>query len=312
MRPDAGCGLAGRLLEGLAPPRCKTTYPTPCLTQEQIMALLSKLRAFLVPTLLALTSVTASAQTYSGVGGRYGQQIGAITRNMPLSVAGSTSVAASGSNRRIFVRFLANTGYDVTGFDLVMKFGILGEVVPAWLYTANAQNQPANAVASGEIGISTNMRPCRASFRDKYRVSANTLYFIAFELPAGETLSLATAGSGATSVTWFVTSTGSARSANLQYAVNAGGYSPEITMTQPAIGTTMAVDCSDVRVGGIALLWLSSSALSYAIDWHAYGAPGSFFYLNTAGLSLLAVAPSENDRTRQVLVAIPNDPWFRG
>lgn len=172
----------------------------------------------------------AQTQTYSGVGDRHEQSRYFIQRNVPNATTGQIAVQSSTTNRRIFVRFLSGSAPEqITGFDLHMKFGVIGEVVPAWIYTANAQNEPGRVVAIGQIGIGVGMHYCRASFPSSYTVQPNQLYFIAFQLPAYEDLALATSGSGS-QVTYFVGANGAPQQARLQYGVHRDGFSPAITL----------------------------------------------------------------------------------
>jgi hypothetical protein len=129
--------------------------------------------------LVAAAGNLLSAQiTYTGVGGRIEQQIAAIQSNVRLAQNGFVAVPDARNNRRVFVRFLADTGRNVSGFDINMRFTLLGEAVPAWLYAADAQNRPDTNIGpllTGQIGIDTNMDYCRASFPNEYRIVANRL-----------------------------------------------------------------------------------------------------------------------------------------
>ncbi len=249
----------------------------------------------ILTALALLTNHALPAQTvaYEGVGGRHEQSRYFIQRNVPLATTGSVHIPASGSNRRIFVRFLTSTTSDaVTGFDIKMKFGILGEVVPAWIYTANAQNEPASPVLSGQIGIGLGLHYCRATFGGSYTVQPNTLYFMAFQLPAGEDLTFATSSSPATNVTYFVTASGAAQ--------------------QPHIGQTYRVDLSGASQGGPAALWYQLINPGMALDLYPFGSPGSFLYLDLNHILLAAFLPTTPNRQGSVYFYMPNDPSLVG
>src|SRR5262249_12392586 len=85
--------------------------------------------------------VAQNPPMYGGVGSRYGQQIGAIEANSLLTPTGSVAVAASGSDRRIYVRFLASSARNVTGYDLFMRCTTGALVTPAYLYDAGTASQ---------------------------------------------------------------------------------------------------------------------------------------------------------------------------
>lgn len=272
------------------------------------MSTLPLVRALVLVTSLA-TATVAQAPTYAGVGGRYDQQIAAIQRNSTLGSNGTATVGASSSTRRLFVRFLADTGRNVTGFDIKLRTNWLPSVERAWLYTANAQNLPGAVVASGQIGINNNPRFCRASFEDSYRVAANTLYFMAFEVEPGMDVEFSTAtGGAATTVTYFVTASGQARNAGLQFRVNADGYSPAINMTQPLVGQPFTVTCRSANPGQLAILWYGSSD-TYPLDLGQFGAAGSFIYI----LPVEAVSfVIPGNRTASTTLSVIDDPSLRG
>lgn len=267
------------------------------------LLVLGAIAAFALPTF-------APAQIYDGVGGRIEQQIAAIQLNIPLAQNGNTQIAYATNNRRIFVRFLADASRTVTGFQINMRCTLLPELVPAWLYTADAQNKPATAVASGYIGIDTNMHYCRASFGGSYNIQANTLYFMAFQLPAYEDLRFGTASSGL-NATYFVTATGAAQTAKIQYGVNTGGYSPKITMQQPHVGQSYTVTCTQASANESGFLYWCPGGYG-ELDLYGIGAPGAFLWLDVASMQLVAVAPASSGRTRQVTLTMPNIPGLVG
>lgn len=263
--------------------------------------------------MLAATILPAQTVETYGVGGRHEQSRNFIQRNVPLATSGSVNIPAAGGNRRIFVRFLTGgTSDPVTGFDLKMRFGILGEVVPAWIYTANAQNQPGSAVLSGQIGIGLGMHYCRATFDGSYSVQPNTLYFMAFQLPAGENLTFATASSPATNVTYFVTASGAAQQGGLQYGVHRGGYRPSISLQQPVVGQGYQVDVTGASLNGPAALWYQLLTPGAPADLYPFGSPGSFLYLDLNHLLLAAVVPATPNRQGSVVLQMPNQPNLIG
>lgn len=260
---------------------------------------------------LSATMPTIKAQSYVGVGGRFDQQIAAIQRNVPLGAnTGSVEVSSTASGRRVFVRFLADTGRNVTGFDINMRFLVLGKVVSAWLYGADAQNRPSGVLASGQVGIGTDMHYCRASFRDAYRVQGSQLYFMAFELPALETLRFGTVAGG-TSVTYFVTANGAAQDAQLQFKVNADGFSPRIELQQLFIGNLFTVRCTQAELNRTATLWFAAAGAAPPLDLYGLGAMGSFLYLPSP-FAVAAQVGSEPDRSREVTLFMPYVPELRG
>lgn len=266
------------------------------------------LRLLTIPATLA----TVHAQSYVGVGGRFDQQIAAIQRNVPLgNNTGNVEVASTTSSRRVFVRFLADTGRNVTGFDINMHVSSQIKVVSAWLYSADAQNRPAAVLASGQIGIGTRMHYCRASFRDAYRIQGGQLYFMAFELPASDALLFGTVAGG-TSVTYFVTASGTAQNAQLQFKVNADGFSPRIELQQPLIGNPFTVRCTQAEINRPATLWFSPAAASQQpADLYGSGAMGSFLYL-PAPFAVAAQVGGEPDRSREVTLFMPFVPQLIG
>jgi hypothetical protein len=267
-------------------------------------------------TAVVLTHVVAQpiaqTQTYTGVGGRHEQSRYFIQRNVPNATTGQVPVTSSTTNRRIFVRFLSGSAPEqITGFDLHMKFGIIGEVVPAWIYTANAQNEPGSAVATGQIGIGVGMRYCRASFPSSYTVQPNQLYFIAFQLPAYESLAMATSGSGS-QVTYFVGANGAPQQARLQYGVHRDGYSPSITLEQPYIGQDFSVDLSGASLNREAVLWFQLPVPGLPLDLYPFGSPGSVLNLDLHNILFAGCAPGENDRSRRLTFPLANDPLLIG
>lgn len=267
------------------------------------LPVLSALAALALPT-------TTPAQIYDGVGGRIEQQLNAIQRNIPLTQNGTTLVAQSTATRRIFVRFVADTDRTVTGFQINMRFTLWPEIVQAWLYTADSQNKPSTVVASGLIGVGTDMHYCRASFGDSYRIDAGQMYFMAFQLPAYQDLRFGTASSGL-NVTYFVTPTGAAQTAKIQYGVNTDGYSPKITMQQPYVGQSYNVTCTQASANEPGFLhWCP---FGYGeLDLYGIGAPGAFFWLDLPSTQFVAIAPAGPGRTRQVTLAMPNIPGLVG
>lgn len=258
-----------------------------------------------------VTSTSLDAQSYIGVGGRYDQQIAAIQRNSTLPVTGSVAVPFGANNRRVFVRFQADTGRNVSGFDVQMRYRFLGEVVEAGLYTADANGRPDTQVASGQIFIGTNQQFFRASFRDSYRVTTGANYFLSFELPPGETLDLGvTSGGPSVNVTYFVTRNGTAQQARLLYRVNTDGFSPTITTDQPRINSSFQVRCSGVPPHEFAILLLSINPPGVATSLHRAGAPGSFQYFDS--YSILGYAWGNSGRNRSVTVPVGNDPVLIG
>lgn len=267
-------------------------------------------------TAAVLTQVVGQAvaqtQTYSGVGGRHEQSRYFIQRNVPNATTGQVAVPSSTTNRRIFVRFLSGSAPEqITGFDLHMKFGVVGEVVPAWIYTANAQNEPGSVVATGDIGIGVGMRYCRASFPSSYTVQPNQLYFLAFQLPAFENLAMATSGSGS-QVTYFVGANGAPQQARLQYGVHRDGLSPAITLGQPRIGQTFHVDLSGASLNREAVLWAQFFEPVLPTDLYPLGAPGSILYLDAFAMEFVGYAPGEPDRSRRITFSLPNVPQLVG
>ncbi|MCU0867737.1 MAG: hypothetical protein MUC36_28465 [Planctomycetes bacterium] len=263
--------------------------------------------------LCAGLGLLAQTVTYSGVGGRHEQSRYFIQRNVPLATTGSVNVPASGSNRRIFVRFLTGSSSDeVSGFDINMKFGILGEVVPAWIYTADAQDRPGSPVLTGSIGIGINMHQCRASFPTTYTVQPNRLYFMAFQLPAGENVVFGTASGSATNVTWFVTPNGPAQQASLQYGVHRGGFSPSISLQQPRIGQTYNVGLTGASLHQPAVVWFQLINPGAPQQLYPFGASGSFLYLDLHNMLLGAVVPGAPNRQRNVTFLMPHAPNLVG
>ncbi|MCC7399438.1 MAG: hypothetical protein IT455_20405 [Planctomycetes bacterium] len=258
---------------------------------------------------LALPTITP-AQIYDGVGGRIEQQLNAIQRNIPLTQNGTTLVPWASTNRRIFVRFQADADRDVTGFQINMRVTFLPEIVPAWLYTADAQGNPSTVVASGYIGVGTGLRYCRASFGDAYRIEAGKQYFMAFKLTIGQDLRFGTASSGL-NVTYFVTPTGAAQTAKIQYGVNTDGYSPKITMQQPYVGQSYNVTCTQASANQPGFLYWCPGGYG-ELDLHNSGAPGAFLWLDLPSAQLVAIAPASPGRTRQVTLAMPNIPGLVG
>lgn len=257
-------------------------------------------------------SLTAQTVFTYGVGGRHEQSRNYIQRNLPLAQTGTVHVASSSSDRRIFVRFLTgNVTDDVTGFDIAMKFGILGEVVPAWIYTANAQNDPGTAVLEGRIGIGLGMHRCRASFADSYTLQPNTLYYMAFRLPAFEDLTFATAAGG-TNVTYKVTASGASQQAALQYGVHRGGYSPAISLQQPHIGQPYTVGLTGASLGQPAVVWFQLITPGAPQDLYPFGAPGSFLYLDLSNMLFGAFVPGASNRQRNAAFVMPNATWLVG
>lgn len=283
------------------------------------MTFLSRLRNVVssLATAVVLAHVVAQpvaqTQTYSGVGGRHEQSRYFIQRNVPLPTGGQLTVPYATTNRRIFVRFLSGSAQEqITGFDIHMKFGVLAEVVPAWIYTANAQNEPGNVVSTGQIGIGLGMHYCRASFPNAYTVQPNTLYFIAFQLPAAEDLTFNLATGSGTQVTYFVGANGAPQQARLQYGVHRDGYSPAITLGQPRIGQTFNVDLSGASLNRDAVLWFQLPVPGAPLDLYPFGAPGSFLYLDLHNMLFAGFAPGEPDRTRRITFFMGNEPQLVG
>ena len=263
---------------------------------------------------LAASATLAPAQAFTtiGVGGRFEQQIAAIQRNVPLPTNGSVLIPYANSNRRIFVRFIADSNRTVTGFDLNMRFTLIPEVVNAWLYTADAQNRPLNAVASGQIGVDTSMRYCRASFGDSFNVQSGQLYFVAFTLPAFQDLRFANVtASGVLATTYFVTASGPAQTAGIQLKVNADGYSPHCTTDKPYFNQSFTVRCTHASDNMPAALCFTLATPGLETDLTNLGAPGSFWYLGPTTL-LAAVVPATPGRTRQITFYMPYVPAFQG
>jgi hypothetical protein len=259
-----------------------------------------------------LGHAAAQAPRYSGVGGRHEQSRYFIQRNVPNPSGGQVTVPSTGSTRRIFVRFLTGSTTDpVTGFDVNMRFQARGEVVPAWFYTANSQDKPGSVMSTGQIGISLGMRYCRASFPTAVTVQPNKLYFLAFELPAGEDLKLNTSSTGS-QVTYFVGANGAAQQARLQYGVHRGGFSPAITMTQPFIGQNFRVDLDGASLNREAVLAFQLPTPGLPTDLHSFGAPGSFWYLDLNNALFAGLAMGEPDRTRRLTFTMANNPNLIG
>lgn len=281
------------------------------------MNLATLLRITLPSALALLAGADLAAQTvnYLGVGGRHEQNLYAIQRNVPLPIVGTApTIQATANNRRIFVRFLTgSSAVDVSGFEVTMKYSFLGEVVPAWIYTANAQNAPGSAVLQGEIGIGVNLHACRASFASTYTVQPNTLYFLAFQLPAGEELTFGTVQtwSPATQVTYFVGASGSAQQATLQYGVHTDGQSPAISLTQPQIGNPFTVGLTHAAINQPAVLWAALYTAPWTVNLRGLGAQGSFWYLD-GGAFPVSPALVANNRQRSQAFWLPNDPILIG
>ncbi len=286
------------------------THPMPF--PSRIRSLASSLAtAVVLAHLVALPA--AQTQTYTGVGGRHEQSRYFIQRNVPLSTGGSVSVANASTNRRVFVRFLTSGSQEqITGFDLHMKFTGLGRVVPAWIYTANSQNEPGSEVLAGQIGIGRDMHYCRASFPTSYTVQPNTLYFIAFQLPADEELIFNTASSSGAMVTYFVGANGAAKQARLQYGVHRGGYSPAITLGQPRIGQTFSVELNGASLNREAMLWFQLPVPGSPVDLYPFGWVGSVLNLDLSNALFAGYADGEPDRTRRITFPMANDPNLVG
>ena len=277
--------------------------------------ILHSLTFFVASTAVATTATPAQAFTTIGVGGRIEQQIAAIQRNVPLSPNPNSPAIVPWANndRRIFVRFLADSNRTITGYDLKMRVDLVPEVVDAWLYTANAQNRPGNIVATGEIGIDTTMRYCRASFGNSYNVVSGQLYFVAFTLTAGQELRFAnvTAG-GPLATTYFVTASGAAQTAGLQLKVNADGYSPHCTTDKPWFNSSYTVRCTQAGFNEPAALWYTLIVPGTWLDLTSFGAIGSFLYLNPSQMLLATVVPGDPDRSREVTLWMPHVPSLQG
>jgi hypothetical protein len=257
----------------------------------------------------------AQTVTYSGVGGRHEQNLFHIQNNVPLPATTTVNVPYSANNRRIFVRFLSgSSSVAVTGFDIKMRFGVSADVVPAWIYTANAQNAPGTAVLTGQIGIGTNVNYCRASFPTSYTLAPNQLYFMAFQLPAFENVRFATAAasSGANNVTYFVTPTGVPQQATIQFGVHTGGFSPTISLQQPFIGQSYNVGLTGASIGRPAVLWFQLPNPGPKLSLAPFGAPGSFLYLDLHNMLFAASVPGAPNRQRNVTFLMPYAPSLIG
>ena len=264
---------------------------------------------------VATSVAPAQAFTTIGVGGRIEQQIAAIQRNVPLSPNPNSPAVVpwAASDRRIFVRFIADSNRTVTGFDLKMKVDLIPEVVDAWLYTANAQNRPGSIVATGEIGLDTTMRYCRASFRDSYNVVSGQLYFVAFTLTVAQELRMANVTAGSPlATTYFVTASGPAQTAGLQLKVNADGYSPHCTTDKPWFNSSYTVRCTQASDNQPGVLWFTLITPGTWLDLTAFGANGSFLYLNPAEMLLAAAVAGDGDRSREVTMWMPYVPNLQG
>jgi hypothetical protein len=206
-------------------------------------------------TLLASVATAQIQPQYFGVGSRYDLVGGAISRNAARTPTGGQVVAAGSSLRRIYVRFLADTDRDVTSFDLMMRSNSGPTVLRASLWSANAQDKPANELRSGCLGLLPQFEWHRAFFSDKFRVQGGQLYFMAFDLPANTQAELRLAGgTGSASVAFFTSATGSPQFAPLMYKVNTDGRMATIQTTTAFRGGTSPWHCDGLRPGVFGIL----------------------------------------------------------
>ncbi|MBK9387692.1 MAG: hypothetical protein IPN34_22995 [Planctomycetes bacterium] len=206
---------------------------------------------------------TADAQIqprYFGTGSRYQQQGGAISRNSTATPSGGLVLSAGSSLRRIYIRFLADTGRNVTGYDLWMRSNIGSTVLRASLWSATSGDAPGTELATGHLGLMTRFEWHRASFQQRHRISGAQLYFLAFDLPAGTAVEMGRSSSGgAASVAYFTSRTGAVNFAPLMYKVNADGEIPEITTQTAFRGQWAPLTCSGLQPNAYSILFLGLS-----------------------------------------------------
>jgi len=209
---------------------------------------------------LSATALAQNTPVYAGQGGLHSQRVGAIECNSLLAPNGSVTVSAGGSNRRIYVRFLADTGRNVDGFELSMRSNSGQLIRPASLYSANANSKPQTPLAQGVIGIGTSFDWCHATFSSTYRVVGGLLYFMAFDLHAGETVEMrTTTAANYRTVAYFTSATGTAQFQPLRYRVDTDGERMRLHSGPTGLGMTVPVDCTGLPAGALAFLVLGYS-----------------------------------------------------
>ncbi|MBK9387695.1 MAG: hypothetical protein IPN34_23010 [Planctomycetes bacterium] len=212
---------------------------------------------------VGLLHAAADAQVppkYFGTGSRHQQQIGAISRNSTATPSGGLVLSAGGSLRRIYVRFLGNTGRNVTGYDLWMRSNSGPAVLRASLWSATSNSNPGTELASGHLGLMTRFEWHRAHFQSPYRIAASQLYFLAFDLPAGSAVEMGRAPtSGSASVAYYTSRTGTVNFAPLMYKVNADGEIPEIATQTAFRGQSAPWTCRGLQPGAVSFLVLGLS-----------------------------------------------------
>ncbi|MBL8723443.1 MAG: hypothetical protein JNK49_05320 [Planctomycetes bacterium] len=236
---------------------------------------------------LATSALAQNAPVYGGTGGLYDQRVGAIQANSTLTPNGSITLQAGGSNRRIYVRFLATTDRNADGFELAMR-SLTGQLVrPASLWSANSNGNPAASLVQGVIGITGGTTWCQASFDRTYRITGGNLYFMAFDLNAGEAVELqTTTAPNYRTVAYFTSAGGTVQFAPLRYRVDTDAS--RLRATSGAIGlgaSNVPTSCTGMPAWGLGALFfgVSNAAAPEGLLPRLPGAPfvrGSVQYIS--------------------------------